>query len=89
MQRQRVVAIAPIVADAPPPVDDQGIDLQLLQAGGDAKPGLTATDHQNGGIAVGIFGRGSAQVEPVGTVKIARIGLAAGSRRSELLLKAF
>ncbi len=89
MQRQRMVAIAPVVADARLAVHDQRVDLQLLQPCGDAKSGLSAADDQNGRIAVGIFGSGFPQVEPVGAAKIARIGLAAGPRYSELLFKTF
>ena len=70
MQRQRVVALAPVVADAGRAVHDQGVDLQLAEAGGDAKPGLAAADHQHGRITVGIFSRGVPQVEPVRTAKI-------------------
>ena len=88
VQRQRVVALAPVVADARPAVDDQGVDLQLLQPRRDRKPGVSAADHQHVGIAVGIFGRLLAQVEPVGAAKVARIGLAARPQGSELLLKA-
>ena len=48
VQRQRVIALAPVVADARLAVDDQRIDLQLLQPRRDRKPGLSAADHQHG-----------------------------------------
>ena len=76
VQRQRVVALAPVVADARFAVDDQRVDVQLLQARGDRKPGLSAADDEHGRVAVGILRGGLAQVEPVGAAKIARIGLA-------------
>ena len=60
-----------------------------MQPRRDRKPGLSAADHQHDRIAVGIFGGGFAQIEPVGPAKIARIGLAARPRRSELFLKTF
>jgi hypothetical protein len=50
---------------------------------------MSAADHHNRRIMVGIFGRGLAQVEPVRSAKIARIGLAAGPRGSERFLEAF
>ena len=56
VQRQRVIALAPVVADARLAVDDQRVDLQLLQARRDRKPGLAAADHQHGRIAVGVVG---------------------------------
>ena len=87
VQRQRVIALAPVVADPRLAVDDQGVDLQLLEARGDAQPGLAAADHQHRRIAVGIFGLGLAQVEPVRAAKIARIGVAARPRDAELFLK--
>ena len=89
VQRQRVVALAPVVADPRLAVDDQRVDLQLLQPRGDAQPGLAAADHQHGRVAVGIFGRRLAQIEPVRPAEIARIGLAARPRDAELLLEAF
>src|SRR5260370_20179615 len=47
-----------------------------------------AADPQYIRLAVGKFGGGLAEVEPVRPAKIARIGLAAGARGSQLLLKA-
>ncbi len=87
VQGQRVIALAPIVADPRLAVDDQRVDLELLQPRGDRKPGLSAADHQHIGVAVGIFGGGLAQVEPVGPAEVARIGLAAWPRMALLLLE--
>src|SRR4029434_6106465 len=86
--RQRVVALAPVVADALFAIDDQRVDIQLLQPRGDREAGLAAADPEHGGSAVGIAGRGLAQIEPVGAAKIARIGVAARPIDAELLLEA-
>ena len=87
-KRQRMVAPAPVVADALLAIDDQRIDIQLLQPCRDRQPGLAAADHQHVGIAVGIVGRGLAQIEPVGAAKIARIGAATRPLGADLLLEA-
>ena len=87
MQRQRMVALAPIVADALFAVDDQRIDVQLLQPRGDREPGLPAADDENSRIVFGIAGGVFAQVEPVGAAKIPRIGAATRACDAELLLK--
>ena len=76
VQDQRVITLAPVVADARFTVDDQRIDAELREASGDRKPGLSSADDERFGIAVGIFGGGLAQVEPVRAAKVARIGLA-------------
>ncbi len=82
-----MIAVAPVVADAGFAIYDQRVDLQLLQPRRDAQSGLAAADDENGGIAVGVFGGGFAEVEPVGAAKIARIGLATRPRYSDLFLK--
>src|SRR5258705_9071933 len=84
-----MIAVAPVVADARLAIDNQRVNLQLLETCRDRKSGLSATDHQRDRIAVGIFGRGLAQVEPGGAAKIPRIGLALRPRSSLLLLKTF
>ena len=76
VQDQRVIALAPVVADALFAIDDQRIDLQLREARGDRKSGVSAADHEHIRVAIGIFGGGLSDVEPVGTAEIARIGLA-------------
>ena len=88
MQRQRVVALAPVVADTGFAIDDQRIDPELLQSCGDRKACLAATDHQHIGLAVGIFHGFPALIEPVRSFEIARIGLAARPRIALLLLEA-
>ena len=72
VQRQRVIALAPVVADARVAVDDQRIDAELLQPRGDAQPGLPASDDQHGGIAVGISALSRATVGPVLGAEVAR-----------------
>ena len=58
VQDQRVIALAPVVADARFAVDDQRIDLQLREARGDRKPGLSAADDEHSRVAIGILGGG-------------------------------
>src|SRR5262249_184772 len=83
---QRVIAFAPVVADARFTVHDQRIDAQLRQARGDRKSGLSPADDEHRGVAVVVLRGGLAQVEPVGSVKIARIGLALRPWSSEPFL---
>ena len=78
VQGQRVIAIAPVVADALFTVHDQRIDLQLRQACGDRKSGLSPAHDQHNRIPVDILGSGFPEIEPVGAAKIARIGLTLG-----------
>ncbi len=87
VQGQRVIALAPVVADALFAIDDQRIDIQLLQAGGDAQAGLSAADDEHGGIMIVVSSRGFSQIEPVRPAKIPRIGVAARTLGAELLLK--
>ena len=77
VQGERVIALAPVVADARPTVDDQRIDAQMGEARCDRKPGLSPADDEHGRIPLVIGGGRFPQVEPVGAAKIARIGLAA------------
>jgi hypothetical protein len=76
VQDQRVIPLAPVVADARFTVHDQRIDAQLRQARGDRQPGLSPADDEHRGVAVAVLRGGLSQVEPVGSVKVARIGLA-------------
>ena len=87
VQRQGMIALAPVVADALLAVDDQRIDPQRLQPGRDRQPGMAAADHQHVRIAAGIFDLRLAQVEPVRAAKIPRIGFAARPLGAELFLK--
>jgi hypothetical protein len=87
VQRQGMVALAPVVADALLAVDDQRIDPQLLQPRRDRQPRMTAADHQHVRIAAGVLRLRLAQIEPVGSAKIPRIGFAARPLGADLLLK--
>ena len=86
VQDQRVIALAPVVADARFTVHDERVDIQLRKAGGDRKPGLPAPDDEHGRVALRVFGGGFAQVEPVRSAKIARVGLGLWPRSSEAFL---
>ena len=82
VQRQRVIALAPIVADARVAIDDQRVDADLLQPRGDAEPGLAAADDQHRRIAVAISALPRETVGPVLGAEVARrIGLAAALER--------
>jgi hypothetical protein len=86
VQRERVVALAPVVADALAAVHDQGIDLPLRETGGHRQPGVPAADHQHRRIAVAVFAAGFAPVQPVRPGKIARVRLALRPQLAHLLL---
>jgi hypothetical protein len=53
VQRQRVVAFAPVVADAFVAVDDQRIDAERMQPRRDRQPGLAAAHDEHRRITVG------------------------------------
>jgi hypothetical protein len=76
VQNQSVIAVAPVVTDAPFAVDDQRVDLQLSEARCNRKPCLASADNEDGRLAVDILSSGFPQVEPVGAPKVARINLA-------------
>jgi len=46
MQRERVVAPPPVVADARPAIGDEGIDAELAKPRGDRQTRLAATDDE-------------------------------------------
>jgi hypothetical protein len=81
VQRQRVITVAPVVADAVPTVRDQRIDLQRAQACRDRKAGLAPAHDEHDRIPIEILGRGLPEIEPVGASEIARI---AAARRTQL-----
>ena len=89
VQGQRVIALAPVVADALRAVHDQRIDVQLIQARGDRKPGLPAANDQHDGIPVDIRGGRFPEVKPIGAAKVARIGFAFRPRCADLFLEPF
>jgi len=73
MQRERVVARAPVVADARQPVDDQGVDAELAQPRRDREPGLSCADDDDRRIAVGVSLLLAAAVEPILRAVIAHV----------------
>ena len=64
------------IRDAGLAVDDQRIDPQLGEPRRDGQPGLAAADHQDFRIAIRVGDGRLSLVEPVRSVKIARIGFA-------------
>ena len=89
VQRERMIALAPVVADARLAIDDERVDVERLQSRGDGEAGLAAADDENFGIAVGVGGGRQALVEPVGAAEIARVGFAGrAARAADVLLVA-
>ena len=88
VQRERVVALAPVVADARPAIDDQRIDLQLCKARGDREPGLPAAHHEHHRIALVVRLGRSPLRQPVRRGEIARVRPALGSQAADLFLVA-
>ena len=85
MQRERVIALAPVVAHTLVTIDDQGVDRQLPQACGNRQTRLTGSDHDDGRIALEIGRILQPSIEPVGLPEIARIVRAPGPRAPKLL----
>ena len=52
VQRERVIARAPAVADAREPVDDQRVHADAAERGRDRESGLASADDEHGGLAV-------------------------------------
>ena len=77
VQGQRMVAFAPIVADPFVPVDDQRVDVELTEPGGDVETGLPGTDDNDLWIAIFICLCGFALIEPIRSPEVSgvRFGL--------------
>ena len=75
VQHQRVIALAPVVADALAAIDDERVDAECGQPRGGRKSGVAAADDEHRGIAIGIGRRRVPDIEPVRSAEIARIGL--------------
>ena len=88
VQRQRVVALPPAVADARPLLDDKGIDAQLVQPRRDRETRLGGADHQHRRLPVVIGAGLAAHVRPVVAAEIPRIGSAGRPVGADLLLVA-
>ena len=89
VQRQRMIALAPVVADPLPAIDDQRVDVELAEPGRDRKARLAAADHEDGGVAVGVGLALAALIEPVVAAEIARVGLARWPALADVLLETF
>jgi hypothetical protein len=74
VQFEAVVAQAPIVADAPDSIDDQGIEADALQLNRSRNAGMAATDNENVRLAIVEGDLGLPLVEPVRTGEITRMG---------------
>src|SRR5438270_5964040 len=88
VEREGVIAPAPVVADARPAIDNQRIDAERLEARADRQAGLAATDNEHLRVAIGIGARRAAPVEPVGAREIARIRLAGRTSLTDALFMA-
>ena len=71
VQRQRMVANAPVVADPRKAIDNERIDIELNQPSGDSQSVLAGADDQHCGIAIGVRTRRHPLVEPVFAAEIA------------------
>ena len=76
VQRQRVIALAPIVADTRMPVDNERVDAKSTKARGEGEPGLSRAHDHACGIAIIKGLRFAAAVEPVVATERARIVIA-------------
>ena len=77
MQGERVVAPPPVVADARPAIDDEGIDAELAKPGGDRQTRLAATDDEHVRVAAAVVARGLAQVGPGRSAEVAGVAVTA------------
>ena len=73
VQRQRVIAGAPIVADARLAVDDQRVHSGRTQPRGYGQPGLPGAHHDHGRVVRVVYGGTAAAVEPVLATEAARV----------------
>ena len=67
VQGERVVALAPVVADALVAIDDQRVDAERAEPRRDREPRLAAAHHQHGRIVIGVgraLWRWSSQFSP-------------------------
>jgi hypothetical protein len=71
VQNQRVIAVAPVVADALAAIGDQRVEPQLSETGRSRQSGLSATDDQNVRIAILVRGSRLPHVEPVRSAEVA------------------
>ena len=89
VQRQRVIAPAPAIADAREFVNDQRVDADASKRGRKRQTGLAAADDKHHGFAVSIRLDGLALLLPVGAAEVARKGLAGRTASADGFLEAF
>ena len=85
VQGQRVIARAPVVADARVGIDDQGIDTQVRQPRRRPKPGLPAADDDHGRVTVCVGRRLVTQILPVFAAPFPRERIATGFTQPYML----
>ena len=89
VQRECVIARAPVVTDARFAVHDQRVHIQVAQARRNRQAGVAAANDQHIGVTVGAGGVGDAPVKPVRPLKIARVRLTARPAAAGVFFKAF
>ena len=87
MQRQGMIALAPIIPDATVLFDHQRIQPQLAKPRRYAKPRLARANYQHNGVAVREGFCLFALIEPIIAAEIARIGFSAGPALTGFFLK--
>ena len=87
MQRQGMIALAPIIPDAVMLFDHQRIQPKLAKPRGDAKPRLPRANHQHNGVSAGEGFCLFALIEPIIAAEIARIGFSARPALAGFFLK--
>ena len=80
VQGERVVALAPVVADALVAIDYQRVDTQRIEPGRDRESGLAAAHHQNRRVVIDIGRRLAPLIEPVLAAEVARVALGVAHR---------
>src|SRR5262245_1360594 len=88
VQRQGVVATAPVVAHAGPPVHDERVDAALGEPRSGGKTSLPTTYYEYCGFFLFKFSLFPAPIQPIGPSEIPRIGAPARPERADLLLVA-
>ena len=88
VQRQRVIALSPCIADPLVPVDHQRVDAKAPKARGDAQACLATADHDHGWVVLRISLGGTTMIEPVRAPELPRIGLTRGGAGADEFLMA-
>ena len=85
MQRQRVITLAPAIADTRPLLNDQRVNPKLIEPGGDRQARLGPADHKNRRFVVFVSGGFAPDIFPVVAAEITRISRAGWSVVADLL----